>query len=243
MMATHVNCMAGFSPCPNKRTRGQVQVIFGPMFSGKTTELVRRIKRYQIANYKCLLIKYAKDVRYDQTAVATHDRQTCNAVSATRLSDLIDDAASHEVIGIDEGQFFPDCVEFAERLADMGRIVIVAALDGTFQREGFGNILNLVPLAENVIKLNAVCMTCFGEASYTKRLGHETALEVIGGADKYMAACRSCYKLSPTKIMAALHTPTAEESQVKAKTVGRKLFPQNSSGEDEDMSDISLNSQ
>ncbi|XP_071813564.1 thymidine kinase, cytosolic-like [Apostichopus japonicus] len=240
-MAANFSGMAGFSPSPRKRTRGQVQVIFGPMFSGKTTELVRRIKRYQIANYRCLLIKYANDVRYDQAAVATHDRQTCNAASAMRLHDLAERAMGNEVIGIDEGQFFPDCVDFAEELADQGKIVIVAALDGTFQRVGFGNILNLVPLAESVVKLNAVCMTCYGEASYTKRLGYEKELEVIGGADKYMAACRKCYKLSPSKIMAVLETPITEETQIKAKGVGRKLFTnsQSSCGEDEMMSEQS----
>lgn len=177
------------------RPKGQIQVIFGPMFSGKTTELIRRLRRYQIANYKCLIIKYANDVRYDTEAVSTHDSQTLAAVSATILSDLEKEALNYSIIGIDEGQFFPDTVSFAENMANKGKVVIIAALDGTFQRKSFGDILQLVPLAESVIKLTAVCMICFEEASFTKRIGNETKLEVIGGTDKYMAVCRHCYSI------------------------------------------------
>lgn len=88
---------------------------------------------------------------------------------------------------------FPDIVEFSETMANEGKTVIVAALDGTFQRKAFGSILNLVPLAESVVKLTAVCMECFREAAYTKRLGVEKEVEVIGGADKYHSVCRLCY--------------------------------------------------
>lgn len=116
-----------------------------------------------------------------------------SAISALELSSLSAQASNYSVIGIDEGQFFPDTVTFAETMANQGKIVIVAALDGDYRRAGFGNILQLVPLAESVIKLTAVCMTCFTEASYTKRIGIEQELEIIGGADKYMAVCRRCY--------------------------------------------------
>lgn len=186
--------MTGLKVCPSG-SKGQIQVIFGPMFSGKTTELIRRLKRYQIANHQCLIIKYAHDTRYTSNGLATHDRQTLSAVSTTELSSLKNEAEAYSVIGIDEGQFFPDTVTFSEEMANKGKIVIVAALDGTYQRKGFGDILQLVPLAESVIKLTAVCMLCFEEASYTKRIGNETELEVIGGTDKYMAVCRNCYEI------------------------------------------------
>ena len=150
------------------------QVIFGPMFSGKSTELIRRLQRFKIARYNCLIVKYANDKRYtEDDAIATHDRQMLQAVNATKLNDLkstfniVDD---YDVIGIDEGQFFPDIIEFAESMANNGKTVIVAALDGTYQRKGFANILELVPLAEHVIKLTAVCMNCFEDGSYTKRI-------------------------------------------------------------------------
>lgn len=179
-------------PGAPSQARGQIQVILGPMFSGKSTELMRRVQRFQIAQYKCLVIKYAKDTRYS-SQFSTHDRNTMEALPAGLLWDVAQEAMGVAVIGIDEGQFFPDIVEFSEAMANAGKTVIVAALDGTFQRKAFGTILHLVPLAESVVKLNAVCMECFREAAYTKRLGLEKEVEVIGGADKYHAVCRLCY--------------------------------------------------
>lgn len=190
---------------------GQIQVIFGPMFSGKSTELIRRLKRYQIARYECLIVKYAKDVRYDSESIATHDRQTLKAVSATILNDLRDKAQDYDVIGIDEGQFFPDVVAFCEDMANAGKTVIVAALDGTFQRKGFSSILELVPLAEHVVKLTAVCMSCFGEGSYTKRISKDTAVEVIGGAETYMAVCRKCFQ-SPVNVPSSPRMPLGDNA-------------------------------
>ncbi|KAM6245360.1 thymidine kinase, cytosolic [Porphyrio hochstetteri] len=183
----------GVHPGSPGRPRGQIQVIFGPMFSGKSTELMRRVRRFQLAQYRCLMVKYAKDTRYSTSGVSTHDKNTMEAVPACLLKDVYQDALGSAVIGIDEGQFFPDIVEFCETMANAGKTIIVAALDGTFQRKAFGNILNLVPLAESVVKLNAVCMECYREASYTKRLGAEREVEVIGGADKYQSVCRACY--------------------------------------------------
>ncbi|KAH9519778.1 Thymidine kinase, cytosolic [Bulinus truncatus] len=210
-----------------KRSSGQIQIIFGPMFSGKTTELMRRMKRYQIANYRCLIVKYAKDVRYDMNGIATHDRQTLAAVSAEVLSDLHSEALKHDIIGIDEGQFFPDVVQFCDKLANQGKVVIVAALDGTFQKKGFGDILNLVPLAEHVLKLTAVCMNCYNEASFTKRKGLETEVEVIGGSEKYLAVCRDCFA-SPRKQRSPLKSVNHEIPIVTKK----RLFT-----EDDDMVD------
>merc|ERR1712200_275736 len=114
------------------------------------------------------------DVRYDELGIATHDRQTLPAVAATKLTDLTEKA-------------------------NIGKVVLIAALDGTYQRKPFYNIMELIPLAESVSKLNAVCMNCFREAAFTKRTTDEDSLEVIGGADKYMAACRTCYKLEDVK--------------------------------------------
>ncbi|XP_037349778.1 thymidine kinase, cytosolic isoform X1 [Talpa occidentalis] len=159
-------------PGSPSKTRGQIQVILGPMFSGKSTELMRRVRRFQIAQYKCLVIKYAKDTRYSSN-FSTHDRNTMEALPACLLRDVAQESQAVAVIGIDEGQFFPDIVEFSEAMANAGKTVIVAALDGTFQRKAFGSILSLVPLAESVVKLTAVCMECFREAAYTKRLGTE----------------------------------------------------------------------
>lgn len=184
--------------------KGKIQLIFGPMFSGKSTELIRRLKRYQVAQYEVLIVKYAKDVRYDEGGIATHCGQTLPAVSATMLEELTGKTEAYDVIGIDEGQFFGDVVDWCETMANKGKIVLVAALDGTFQRKPFCDILSLVPLAEEVTKLSAVCMNCFQDASFSKRIssGDGETVEVIGGADKYMAVCRSCY-YSQVKVAAS----------------------------------------
>ncbi|XP_025783339.1 thymidine kinase, cytosolic [Puma concolor] len=124
---------------------------------------------------------------------------------------------------------FPDIVEFSETMANAGKTVIVAALDGTFQRKAFGTILNLVPLAESVVKLTAVCMECFREAAYTKRLGAEKEVEVIGGADKYHSVCRLCYFKKASGLPAG---PDGKENKENCPLLGkpgeasgaRKLF-------------------
>jgi len=177
------------------KRNGQIQLILGPMFSGKSTELVRRIRRFQIADNKCLVIKYAKDSRYSVDDLSTHDKQMIPAVNATNLKDV--HTNNFSVIGVDEGQFFGDVVEFCETMANQGKIVIVAALDGTFERKPFRSILDLVPLAESVVKLTAVCNICHREAAFTKRKGNETEVEIIGGTDMYMAVCRRCYHGMP----------------------------------------------
>lgn len=183
-------------------TSGQIQLIIGPMFSGKTTELIRRIKRYETANQKCMIIKYENDTRYDEEnehIICTHDKQKYTAtIRASQLKDVRQIAKTYTVIGIDEGQFFKDVTEFSEEMANLGKIVIIAALDGTYQRRGFGDILNLVPLAECICKLKAVCMICYNEASFTKRKGCETQIELIGGKEAYLSVCRSCYNSDNT---------------------------------------------
>ncbi|XP_075418403.1 thymidine kinase, cytosolic isoform X2 [Tenrec ecaudatus] len=139
-------------PGSPSKTRGQVQVILGPMFSGKSTELMRRVRRFQIAQYKCLVIKYAKDIRYG-SGLSTHDRNTMEALPACLLRDVTQEAQGVAVIGIDEGQFFPDIVEFSEAMANTGKTVIVAALDGTFQRK--------VEVIGGADKYHSVCRLCY----------------------------------------------------------------------------------
>uniref|UniRef100_A0A8C7X6T1 Thymidine kinase n=1 Tax=Oryzias sinensis TaxID=183150 RepID=A0A8C7X6T1_9TELE len=117
---------------------------------------------------------------------------------------------------------FPDTVEFSEEMANLGKTVIVAALDATFQRKPFGNILSLVPLAESVVKLHAVCMQCYREAAYTKRIGVEKEVEVIGGADKYQAVCRTCYGGQEDKENTR-RTPIRAGKEVEA-SLPRKVF-------------------
>lgn len=178
-------------------TVGHIEVVLGPMFSGKTTELIRRLRRYNCAGKRCHLIKYAHDDRYSADKAATHDRQEADAVGATVL-DLSDattfPVTAADVFGIDEGQFFPNLSTVAERLASMGKIVVIAALNGTYQRKTFGDVHNLLPIAEKIDVLNAVCMMCKRDAAFTKRLDDKAdVVEDIGGAEKYVAVCRKCH--------------------------------------------------
>ncbi|EGG14497.1 hypothetical protein DFA_12272 [Cavenderia fasciculata] len=175
---------------------GSIEVIFGPMFSGKSTELLRRIRRQTIANKKCLVIKYQGDTRYSVEKMSTHDHQMWAAVPCDKLENVQLDCLQFDVIGVDEGQFFPDIVSFCETMANLGKIVIVAALDGTFQRRPFGSVLELIPLAENVTKLHAVCMICYQDAAFSKRMTSSTEVQLIGGAESYISVCRTCYAKS-----------------------------------------------
>ena len=177
------------------------------MFSGKSTELHRRIRRHKIAGRSVLLIKYKDDTRYahirGSNANVTHDHQSLPAQCAKTLMGNMDNIAhNYDVIGIDEGQFFGDVVEFCDRWANKGKVVICAALDGTYERKMFNDILKLVPIAESVDKLTSVCAMCSKDASFTLRCfnnstnseeGEEEPVELIGGADMYKAACRKCY--------------------------------------------------
>lgn len=181
--------------------RGEIRLLLGPMFARKSTEMLLMVDRYRIAKKKVFLIKFARDTRYDsKDEIVTHDQLKKEAHPCDKLSDLAKNPELQEaqVVGIDEGQFFPDIAEFCEEQANLGKIVIVAALDGNFRREPFGEIYKLIPLCEEVRKLNAVCMNCHdSDAHFSKKIYFEnqnTSTDIdIGGEEKYMAVCRGCY--------------------------------------------------
>lgn len=186
---------------------GHIEVIYGPMFSGKSSELLRKVRRYQHAKKKSLVINYMHDNRYSsEDVMATHDRyfffyfrQTAKALKTASLNDVKEKAMDYDVVAVDEGQFYPDIVEFCEELADLGIIVLVAALDSTFQRKPFGNIINLLPVAEKVTKLTAVCVYCGNEASFTQRVVESSEVELIGGEESYKPVCRKCFNRGSKK--------------------------------------------
>ena len=175
-----------------ERTAMSIELVCGPMFSGKTTELLRRMRRHMYANRRCVVLKHAKDVRYDASKCCTHDGASLEAVQLSELSQF-SDVDRYDVVGIDEGQFFPDIVEFCERVANAGKLVIVAALDGDCRRKPFGHIPELMPVAESVVKLNAVCSKCGTEAAFTRRFVEDARTEVVGGSEIYEALCRRCH--------------------------------------------------
>lgn len=174
--------------------KGQIQLIMGGMFSGKSTELMRRFRRYLLGGKRCILLKYADDTRYcsdNVQKVVTHDRISEDAVAVRHLYDV--DVSDFDVICIDEGQFMKDLVGFCDEMARGGKVVVVAGLDGSFLRKPFQNIAELIPLADHVDKLTAICMRCGNDAPFTKCISQETEFQVIGGADKYEARCRTCF--------------------------------------------------
>ncbi|KAH7832433.1 Thymidine kinase [Monocercomonoides exilis] len=172
---------------------GSIELIIGPMFSGKTTELMRRIRRHSLGKRSCVVIKYKKDCRYSEDKLSTHDRSMCEAISCSRLQEAENFVKMADVIGVDEGQFYPDLLEFCEAQANDGKIVIVSALDGTFQRKRFNDVVDLIPMCESVVKLTSVCMICGGTAAFSKRIVADKSVELVGGAEAYTAVCRKCY--------------------------------------------------
>lgn len=172
---------------------GRLELILGPMFAGKTTEMLRRVRRHKVAQKRCLIVKYERDTRYSDTNVSTHDQHTVIAEPVSRLIELGNLVDNVDVIGIDEGQFYPDLLQEVRGFLKKGKIVIISSLDGTFEQRPFGDVLNLIPMADYATKLTAVCALCYEEAAFTQRLTTETKVEVIGGAEMYRPVCRTCY--------------------------------------------------
>jgi thymidine kinase len=174
---------------------GKITVVIGPMFAGKTTELQRRIKREIYACRQVCIVRYGKDDRYSKSLLATHDQAHVRPTySVERLAQIGDAWREFDAIAIDEGQFFPDLIDFCSSAADAGKTVIVSALDGDFMRRPFGKICDLIPMAEEVVKITAVCMACHErDAHFTRRTVEGTQTELIGGAESYIAVCRECY--------------------------------------------------
>ena len=188
------------NPCPP--SPGVLEVIVGPMFSGKSEELIRRLKRARIAKQRVGCFKPDIDLRYHRTAIASHSEQTHEASVVTPNSDRLREALitsglvdSVEVVGLDEVQFFDEGIlPLTMELVALGKRVILAGLDTTFANEPFGPVPNLMALADRVTKLNAVCMVCGQPAIHTQRLGHSQELVLVGAAGIYEARCRAHFQ-------------------------------------------------
>ena len=178
---------------------GRLEVIVGPMFSGKSEELIRRLKRARIARQRVACFKPDIDLRYHRTSIASHSAQTheaCTVANVERLKEALTGQLHEvEVVGIDEAQFFdPDIIAFSMELVHAGKRVLIAGLDTTFTAEPFGPIPALMAIADEVTKLSAVCMVCGAPAIHTQRLGHSTELVLVGAAGMYEARCRACFQ-------------------------------------------------
>jgi thymidine kinase len=178
---------------------GVLEVITGPMFSGKSEELIRRLKRARIARRRVACFKPDIDLRYHRTAIASHSSQTHEAQTVATVEELraalFPQLGEVEVVGIDEVQFLaPEIVPLVAELIALGKRVIVGGLDMTFEAEPFGPVPVLMAMADTVTKLSAVCMVCGQPAIHTQRLSQSQELVVVGAAGLYEARCRACFR-------------------------------------------------
>lgn len=176
------------------RGQGWIEVITGSMFSGKTEELIRRLKRARIARQKVEIFKPRIEVRYSEEEVVSHDDNAIHSTPVDSASNILLLASEVEVVGIDEAQFFDDgLVGVCNQLADGGIRVIVAGLDMDYRGIPFGPMPKLLSIAEYVTKVHAICVRCGTLANHTHRLSEDDKLIVLGETDIYEPLCRACY--------------------------------------------------
>jgi thymidine kinase len=174
---------------------GSIEVVCGSMFSGKTEELLRRIKRARLARQRTQLFKPRVDDRYDAVKVVTHEGVNADALPVASAEELLASVLEETaVVGVDEVQFFDTTIlATLEALANRGKRVIVAGLDQDYRGRPFGPVPGLMAIAEYVTKLHAVCAQCGAEACRSQRLVAQEAQLFVGGAAAYEARCRRCF--------------------------------------------------
>lgn len=178
----------------NANRSGWIEVICGSMFSGKTEELIRRLKRAKFANLKVEIFKPQMDVRYSVDEVVSHDANAIRSTPVDSPGNISLLAQGVDVIGIDEAQFFDmSLVDTCRQLADSGVRVIVAGLDMDFQGKPFGPMPELMATAEYVTKVHAICVRCGNLAHHSHRLATDDKLVLLGEKDSYEAICRHCF--------------------------------------------------
>ena len=176
--------------------RGWIEVVCGSMFSGKTEELIRRLKRVKIANLKAEIFKPSIDVRYDVIKIVSHDENKIHSTPVDNSQTILLMAQDVDVVGIDEAQFFDEqVVEVCEKLALKGVRVIVAGLDMDYQGNPFGPMPKLLAIADYITKLHAICMQCGNIANISYRKVALEAQVVLGEKDIYEPRCRHCAQL------------------------------------------------
>jgi thymidine kinase len=183
------------SPANKSEKRGWIEVITGSMFSGKTEELIRRLKRAKIAMQNVEIFKPQVDTRYSEEEVVSHDENAINSTPVTTAGNILLLASEVEVVGVDEAQFFDmGLIEVCNQLANGGTRVIVAGLDMDFMGRPFGPIPGLIATAEYVTKVHAICVKCGNIAHHTHRKMKAEKLVLLGEKDLYEPLCRKCYR-------------------------------------------------
>ena len=181
-----------------------LEIILGPMFSGKTSRLIEVYNKCKLCNIPVVAINYDKDKRYDDVSICNHNGIKIPCIQCNKFSDLDDSnrikdntaIVEADVLLINEAQFFDDLYEFVERQLQDKKQIYICGLDGDYKRNSFGKILHLIPLCDKVSKLTAICQICKDGTPgiFTNRTSKDTAQEVIGGQDTYNAVCRNCFE-------------------------------------------------
>ncbi len=183
------------------RAAGWIEVICGSMFSGKTEELIRRLRRSRIARQRTEAFKPAIDDRYAEDEVVSHDATSISTTPVHTASQILLLADNVDVVGIDEAQFFEsDLVEVCQQLATNGKRVIVTGLDQDYQGKPFDPIPQLMAVAEHVTKLHAICVVCGGPANHSQRIVAGDDRVLIGATGAYEPRCRNCFKPHPVEV-------------------------------------------
>jgi thymidine kinase len=185
------------NPSKNFTRSGWIEVIAGGMFSGKTEELIRRVKRAKIANQHVKIFKPSVDNRYDKKLVVSHDKQKIPSETVDKAIEIIKKSEGIAVVAIDEIQFFDeDILAVCNQLANEGKRVIVAGLDMDYTGQPFGVMPKLMAMAEYVTKIHAVCVRCGNLASFSHRKSLSKDLVFLGEMEEYEPLCRNCFWLS-----------------------------------------------
>lgn len=175
---------------------GYLKIILGPMFSGKTTELIRIFNRFDACDIKVCAINYKEDTRYHEYLLSTHNKITIPSINVFELKEMMtqENLEKYDVFLINEGQFFNDLYDTINVLVnDKKKKVYVCGLDGDYRRKKFGSILDIIPMADDIVKIKGICKTCkINDSIFTHRLTKETKQKVVG-SDNYSPMCRSCY--------------------------------------------------
>ncbi len=178
----------------HRKSEGSIEIIAGSMFSGKTEELIRRMRRAKYARQKVEIFKPIIDTRYSLEHVVSHDENTIHSTAVENSSNILLLTGDVEVVGIDEAQFFDKgLVEVCAKLANMGIRVIVAGLDMDFKAQPFGPMPELMAIADYVSKVHAICMRCGNIAQFSHRLISNEKQVLLGEKDEYEPLCRNCY--------------------------------------------------
>lgn len=193
--------MTGWRP-----QNGHIEVICGSMFSGKTEELIRRLRRAQIAKQKVVVFKPKIDNRFHKEKIISHSKQEIQSITISDAEEILQHAVFAQVIGIDEAQFLDNnLIDIVQGLADSGKRVIIAGLDMDYRGVPFEPMPQLLAIAEDITKMHAICMRCGAPANYTYRMTSSKERVVVGAGEVYEARCRHCYE------------PPDENDKIKAK--------------------------